>query len=75
MFFVCFGAFPGALLLQGAHVDCHEEHLRRQKQPGEPLGLYTIVQSPISYGVWHAEGGSVGERISRKLSCNGIAIG
>ena len=27
------------------------------------IGLYTILSSPIMYGVWHIEGGSVGGRI------------
>ena len=34
------------------------------------LGLYTILPSPIWYGVWNEKGGSVGGRILR----NGRAI-
>jgi len=28
-------------------------------------GLYTILPSPIVYGIWHTKGGSVGGRILR----------
>jgi len=27
---------------------------------GSPVGLHTILSSPILYGVWHERGGSVG---------------
>jgi len=37
---------------------------------GLTLGLYTILSSPIVYGVWDTKGGSVGGRILR----NGRAI-
>jgi len=38
--------------------------------PGFGVGLYTILPSPILYGVWHTEGGSVRGSILR----NGRAI-
>jgi len=31
----------------------------------DELGLYTILPSPISYGVWHTKGGAVRGRILR----------
>jgi len=38
--------------------------------PHAGVGLYTILPSPILYGVWHTKVGSVGGRILR----NGHAI-
>jgi len=29
------------------------------------VGLFTILPSPIFHGVWHTQGGSVGDRILR----------
>ena len=40
-----------------------------------PLGLYTILPSPIVYGVWHTEGGVGGGAYIVRRSCNSIAIG
>jgi len=40
-----------------------------------PLGLYTILPSPILYGVWHKKGGSVGGAYIAQWSCNSIPIG
>jgi len=47
------------------------KHVERQSSCGLQVGLYTILPSPILYGVWHKGGGSVGGRILR----NGRAIG
>jgi len=47
-------------------------HRRRRQRTRLALrfSLYTILPSPILYGVWHKQGGSVGGRILR----NGRAI-
>ena len=39
------------------------------------LGLYTILPSPILYGVWHTKGGLGGGAYIAQWSCNRIAIG
>jgi len=39
------------------------------------IGLYTILPSPIWYGVWHPKAGSVGGTYIAKWACNSIAIG
>ena len=49
----------------------HHEHVRTSGRGGgdspgwkrERIGLYTILQLPILYGVWQTQGGSEGERI------------
>jgi len=42
---------------------------------GAQLGLYTILLSPIVYGVWHKRGWIVGGAFIAQWSCNRIAIG
>ena len=37
------------------------------------FGLYTILQLPILYGVWHTQGGSGGESYIAQYACNSIA--
>jgi len=39
------------------------------------FGLYTILPSPMLYGVWHTKGGSVGGAYIAQWACNSIAIG
>jgi len=42
---------------------------RRSEREGIPtnhLGVYTILPSPIVYGIWHTQGGSVGGRTLSK---------
>jgi len=38
------------------------------------IGFYTILPSPIVYGVWHAEGGRWGGTYIVQRACNSIAI-
>ena len=35
-------------------------YIHTPSTPPSRLGLYTILPSPILYGVWHKQGGSVG---------------
>ena len=37
------------------------------------FGLYTILQLPILYGVWHTQGRSGGESYIAQYACNSIA--
>jgi len=39
------------------------------------VGLYTILPSPILYGVWHNKGGGGGGAFIAQWTCNGFAIG
>jgi len=43
-------------------------------RPARPLGLYTILPSPILYGVWHKKGGVGGGGYIAQWSCNSAAI-
>ena len=47
----------------------------RGKSTPRAIGLYTVLPSPIVYGVWHTEEGVGGRVHIAQRSCNIIAIG